>query len=248
MAAFDNGLYIYLPSSVKSGKGSNKYTTTFSSPIQLPSGFEYEAAVVKMIYPTTAENIYEGTFSYYDFKLKQIWYSWFPSGRYILPDDFIKVFEKQLEDNKDFYKISADKVSRRFILECASRGEEKPFISFSENIQILTGLPAEISKEGHTVGKPWDSSGGLSTLYCYCDIMKNVNIGDAVAPIILVTKYEQIKENSAIEYEPLNPVYVPLSKKQLNSVTIEIRSRTGMLFPFTAGESMVLLHIRIANI
>ena len=124
--------------------------------------------------------------------------------------------------------------------------KNKPYISFSENLQALTGLPSEISKEGLTVGKnSWDVTGGMQNMYIYSDLVQYSNIGDTTAPVLSVVNYRGGPGKlEHLEYEPTTPVYVPVSHTVFDSIRVKLITKTGDYFPFTSGETMLLVHVR----
>ena len=216
-------IYLYLPSSVPSVGGMenkiSEYRTTLSAPIRLYHGWEYEAAVIKIIYPTSAKNVYNGDLKFYSYSLKMKIQSRIAVGQYEVPEEFIEEFSKVLGYDKAYYKLTVDHQSKRFLLECV---KENPYLELSKNLQVLTGLPEKITQQGFTVGEHWNSSGGLNNLYCYSDLIINSNIGNTVAPIAAVLKYKQ--EDGDAEYEPRHPIYIPVSKTYIDTVMVEFRS------------------------
>lgn len=246
-------LYLYLPSSVTSTVIENKishFTTTFHSPINLQTQYEYEAALLKIIYPATATNVYDGRITYYNYTLKKLEHTRIKKGQYMLPDQFIDAFNKVLlNDSSKNYKLMVDQISKRFYLHCTSGdgGKTQPFISFSGNLQTLTGLPEEVSRTGYTYGvNSWNVSGGLQNLYVYTDLVQQSNIGNTLAPILAVINYSGIPGDNRqqIQYEPQTPIYIPVVQNILDTITVELRTKTGQYFPFMSGESFLLIHIK----
>ena len=240
-------LYIFLPSSVKSVTFENtlsKFQTSLTSPVTLTPGFNYEAALLKIIYPTTAENVYDGNFEYFSFQLAELSYARIPSAYYSIPTEFLKAFAAALGPDSEHYSLSVDFQRKRFLLTTKGDSKHAPYIRFSKNLQVLTGLPTAVHKATVVEGTTWDPSGGLTCIYCYSDLVRNSLIGNNAAPIVAVLKYNQA-ETGAVEYEPKNAVYLPLATNYLDNITVELRAKTGILFPFTTGETMLLFHIRM---
>ncbi|MCP4393476.1 MAG: hypothetical protein GY804_04310 [Alphaproteobacteria bacterium] len=238
-------IYLYLPSSVKSFTVENtvsKYLTHLSTPIRMQEGLEYEIALLKLIYPSNAQNIHDGTYRYYSYIHSRIIPSRIPAGQYKIPDDLVVAFEKSLGKDAQYYEFSADKISQKFLVKCGTDS----YMELSENLQAVTGLPETISKAGITVGSnSYDENGGMQNMYIYTDLVQLTNIGDTLGPVLSVVNY---KGHSGIlhhlTYEPSTPVYVPLSKTYLDSITVELKTKTGRQFPFTSGEILVLIHVR----
>jgi hypothetical protein len=243
-------LLLYLPSSVKptvlEENKNNKYITTLSAPIRLSKGTNYEAAVVKVSYPRSAFNVYDGHFLYYSFVEKALKATRIPHGMYRTPSSLINTFNEKLGDDAASYKISFDDKSQKFVLYIDYEIED-PTLKISENLAIITKFPMSITQRGYTIGvEPWDMTAGLSIVYCYCDIIQKVHIGDTLAPIFMLSNYSFNRKSGGhqILYEPKNPIYVPVSSEIINTVTVEFRTQLGAYFPFTTGETMILVHIR----
>ena len=243
-------LYLYLPSSVKNKEIDNTishFTTKLSTPIHLSEGWGYEVALVKLIYPSTAMNIYDGQLEFYSFAIKRIDYGRIPAGFYKLPENFINAFNVAIGDeDRKYYKLTSDITRKIFILECSTPAGDKtkPQIHLSQNLQAITGLNEKMERGGtYTSDATWDVTGGLHNMYLYSDAIKNTNIGNTVAPVLSVVSYRPDSEFQ-VEYQPKNLIYLPLSTDFIQTVLIEVTTKTGQYFPFSSGELLVVLHIR----
>lgn len=244
-------LYLYLPSSVKSTVVENAishYTTLLHAPVKLAAEYEYEVGLVKLIYPTTVYNIYAGNFSYYSYELKKIEHTRIQAGFYQNASDVMKAFAHILGVDQSYYVFSIDVQSRKFLVNCKPKtgSTVKPYLELSENLQVITGLPKVIFKQGFTVGTgSWDMTGGVQNMYIYISLAKNINIGQTLAPVLSVVNYDK-SLSAQVEYEPKNVVYVPLnvSAYEIQNITVELRTKTGDYVPFTAGEALLVVHIR----
>jgi hypothetical protein len=246
-------IILYLPSSVKDSVRKNTvshYTTTLATPITLPDGYIFEAALLKLVYPCHANNVSSGSIEYWSFETNGHTFARIPDGEYSLPEGLIAQFQKILGAyDFEYYKLSADKTAQRFMLECKSDGKHEPFLRISENLQSITSLPAVVYKVGHTVGTNYyDQHGGIENLYVYMDFIKNTIIGDTVAPIINASAFKgKVSSDIAIEFEPQMPIYVELSKNYIDTITVELRTKTGDYFPFVSGESLCVVNVRVKS-
>jgi hypothetical protein len=244
-------LYLYLSSSVYSKTGLpntiSVFSTSLPTEIRLDRAYDYEVALIKLIYPSTAYNIYEGSFSYYSYALETTNAASVPPGHYTSAQQFANEFNQALlETDREYYVLTV--VRDHFRIECKRKDEStvSPYIEFSKNIQSFTGLPEIIDGEGITEGKtPWDPYGGCHNIYIYSDIVKSVNVGDTVAPLLAVTTYQNTEDHRQIEYEPKTPIYIPLSKDILDTVSVELRTKLGVRYPFSSGEVILVTHIKM---
>lgn len=242
-------IYLYLPSSVESKFVSNAvshYTTSLGTPIQMSNSFDYEVALVKMLYSSSVNNVYYGPMNYYSFVQKMIVHTKIATGMYPTPDDLVKAFNEALMHDAEYYELTVDYHSRKFLLHCKSGdGKTTPRIEFSENLQTVMSFPKVISKVGYETSEhSYDMFGGLAHMYCYCDIVRNVNIGDTLAPLLSVVNYNPGRTENHAAYEPKHMVYVPVSKTFFDHISVEIRTKTGVFYPFASGETMLLIHVR----
>ena len=88
-------------------------------------------------------------------------------------------------------------------------------------------------------------AGDIHSAYVYCDILEHVAIGDTRAPLLrIVDKPERTHGNV---HQTLNPIlYVPLQKKNFDTVEINIMTDTGVPVPFRFGKAFVVLEFRRA--
>jgi len=237
-------LYIYLSSTVLSTVFQNtisSFQTNFKTPIRLEEGFEYEVGLVKISFPSQVKNMWDGRFEYWSFARAQKIVKSIETGKYSSAVEIGKEFREIIgKMDYDHYELKVDEERQCFVLTCHG---VKTRIEFSKNIQSLTGLPAVVKTEGKTVGKSFDLTAGIRHLFCYTDIIKNINIGDTVAPILSVVQLKGRAEGQE-EYEPRNPIYVPMSNLYLDSVKVELRTHFGLNFPFISGDALLLIHIR----
>ena len=88
-----------------------------------------------------------------------------------------------------------------------------------------------------------DIEGGLHALYVYCDVLECVSVGDTVAPLLRIIEVTGQKgEMVHIQYD--QPRYVPLQKKEFDSIEIDIRNDLGENISFERGKLIVTLHFR----
>jgi hypothetical protein len=91
-----------------------------------------------------------------------------------------------------------------------------------------------------------DINAGIHSLYVYCDLLEYVPVGDTLAPLLRVVDTQG--RNGDMQhriYEP--PRYIPLQKKNFDSVEIDIRDDLGQPISFESGKLSVTLHLRRAT-
>ena len=224
----------------------NKVTNFFTKlpkPIQLDRS--YEVALVGIIYPHTWSNVQDGeniiTFTE-GANLPAKCY--LPPGHYNSPASIIRVMNRELQ------KIAKDKVEFKF--HTFSR---KVSVSMEEGCKISLGQ--RLSEQlGYARSSILQKSGygqqavnlnrSLPSLYVYCDLVEPQFVGDSLSPLLRIVNI-QGKDGDIITKSYGNPRYLPLSKKYIDTVEIDIRDDTGEKVPFESGKVVATLHFRPAG-
>ena len=83
-----------------------------------------------------------------------------------------------------------------------------------------------------------DIHAGINSVYVYCDVLEHVPVGDTKAPLLRIANAigEDIIHNI---YE--TPKFLPLLRKQFDSIEIDLRDCYGEPIPFDGGESVVVI-------
>ena len=117
----------------------------------------------------------------------------------------------------------------------------------SDNMRILTGFTRDITEEFYSASElEYDLTGGMSTLYIYTpSLIKPVNVGDVVAPLLATVVYDTGGDFSQQkQFQVKNPVYLPLRTTLIKTVEVQILNKSSVPAKFTSGEVVLLIHIR----
>ena len=83
----------------------------------------------------------------------------------------------------------------------------------------------------------------IFSMYVYCDLVEHVVVGDTKVPLLRIVDKPLAKNRHM--HTIFNPIlYVPLQKKNFDTVEINIMTDTGEPMPFRAGKSFVVLEFR----
>lgn len=119
-------------------------------------------------------------------------------------------------------------------------------VKFSEQLSRILALePHQYSDVEMNIksSSACDIEGGLHALYVYCDVLECVPVGDTLAPLLRIVEVTGQKgEMVHIQYD--QPRYVPLQKKEFDSIEIDIRNDLGESISFDRGKLIVTLHFR----
>ena len=79
--------------------------------------------------------------------------------------------------------------------------------------------------------------------YIYCDIQEHVTVGDTKAPLLPIVDKDRKKRGNV--HQTFNPIlYVPLQKKNFDTVEVNIMTDGGRFVPFRYGKTFFVLEFR----
>lgn len=90
---------------------------------------------------------------------------------------------------------------------------------------------------------PVDMSCGLNHLYIYCDIVAPQIVGNVQAPLLQVVNIEG-KYVDIINRIYIAPHYIPILKKDFNTIEINIKDDRNRPIGFEYGKTIVKLHFK----
>lgn len=94
-------------------------------------------------------------------------------------------------------------------------------------------------------GSPVDMTAGIHSLFVYCDVVDPSFVGDSLTKLL---RYVEIPSKTAFGEQVVilydNPHYVPVLKKDFDSIEIDIKDDAGETIPFQFGRSIVTLEFK----
>ena len=87
----------------------------------------------------------------------------------------------------------------------------------------------------------------INTFYVYSDIVEYQVVGDVNAPLLRLVASNQTNGLNFMSKVFDSPHYLPVSRNNINTIEIDIRSSLGDPIYFTSGEVVVKLHFRRKN-
>lgn len=126
--------------------------------------------------------------------------------------------------------------------------DDKSVIKFSPKLQYMLGFSDEVSFSVISfpllTGKyPVDLKGGFYSLYVYCDLISNQIVGNSLVPLLRTVTIEGGHEDT-INAVFTSPHYIPLSKREFDSIEIKINDDQNQPVKFNYGKVLVKLHLR----
>ena len=80
-------------------------------------------------------------------------------------------------------------------------------------------------------------------MYVYCDVLQHVVVGDVMAALLRIGYVKTT--STTMKHQILNlPLFVPLLKKNFDTIEINIMTDAGTPFPFVHGKLVVVLELK----
>jgi len=119
-------------------------------------------------------------------------------------------------------------------------------IRFSESLAEILGADANVAYDRNHAGTSrrfFLVNGDIDSVYIYCDILEHVTVGDTKAPLLRIVDKDRKKRGNV--HQTFNPtLYVPLQKKNFNTMEVNIMTDGGRPVSFQYGKSFVVLEFR----
>lgn len=224
--------YITLPSDSSATYYPNNTVAHFVTklPERIRLEGEYEMGLAEIIYPHTWYNVDSGIGEAIVLR----------SGYY---EDGAAIATAL---NTTDVKFSYNEATGRFI--CASQSN---FV-MSDALQRYLGFdfsrvnvdPAAIASLVRPESKEsFDVNRGLNLMYVYCDVVAHTVVGDTKTPLLRVCNVAG-KHGEIVRHTYVQPHYVPVGRRDFDTIEIAINNELGKPMPFQYGKSVVTLHFR----
>ncbi len=250
----ENGqFYLHLPSN--SSMDIFPENTLSEYRVQLPQlvqvSEDWEVAMVEIQYPHTWNTVHEGFWSriyvteYSSGQPNNARMIEIPAGHYNSIEAIVEtaneLFQSLEPPFKNKFRLTYDKLSRKVTVRIASNmclifAEIGELLGFKK--EILYKVTTEAEREA-------DLENGFHNLYIYCDIIQSQLVGDSQVPLLRIVPVEG-KDGERVNRSFLSPQYLPISKKEFDTIEVNIKRDTGEKVPFEAGRVLITLHFRKA--
>jgi hypothetical protein len=227
------------------------FTTQLPETIQLDGDYEVELA--EIIYPHSWYNL--------DNLRRQYWVGVKPEGREVrsyyvksgfyadgtvFANELTKQCAKAFADVVDFtVKFSYNPITNRFSTDVQTK-ETNNLLYMSSDLQKMLGIvigTTPVGNQAVIANNVFELNRGLNLMYVYCDIASHSTVGDTKAPLLRVCSISG-KHGEMIRTIFTHPHYVPVGRKEFDSIEILLSTELGKPMPFLFGKSVVTLHFR----
>ena len=223
-----------------------RYTTRLSSPIELEG--DWEVGLAEMSIPCVVYNVVADQ-CYYSISLGNVHYPPIvvEQGHYKRMFDLIEAMHSEMPKDifgTEFIKFATN--SGYIEMTFAEIHRYVLSIRFSESLANILGADADVAynqANALTTRKFSLKDGDVNSVYIYCDILEHVTVGDTKAPLLRIV--DKPRKQYGNVHRNFNPIlYVPLQKKNFDTVEINIMTDSGQSVPFRFGKSFVVLEFR----
>ena len=239
--------YVTLPSdSSMNYFADNKishFITRLPSPIQLKG--EWEVGLVEFMYPHTWYNVNEQNNTIgFDLGDGKELGRMIPPGCYETVPDILKAIT--IKDMQDKIFFSFNPVTKRVRIRVKNNARVILHKGLAEMLGFEPTIISVRNDRGESsVESPFaaDPCAHFKMMFVYTDIVESQIVGDVLAPLLRMVHVTGTDgELVNIQYD--RPHYLPISRKDIETLEIVIRMHTGDLTPFERGRSYVKLHFR----
>jgi len=107
------------------------------------------------------------------------------------------------------------------------------FNAGDKKVSIKAKLAVDLNADNHS-------------LYVYCDVLESILVADTLAPLLRIVDTSG-KTGTLVHRYYDKTIYVPLQKKNFDTLELDIRSDLGEPIQFTGGKVVAVLHFRQAK-
>jgi hypothetical protein len=145
-------------------------------------------------------------------------------------------------------KFSYGETTGRLSLAIHSKGSR--FFGMAEDLQRYMGFDLKrltFAADRHSFGtmaeQAFDLNRGSNLMYIYCDIAAHTVVGDTKTPLLRVCNVIG-NHGEFVRHTYDRPHYVPVGRREFDSIEIAINNKLGRPMAFEYGKSVVILHFR----
>ena len=230
--------YVTLPSDSSADYFPNNTVARFVTrlPERIRLDGEYEMGLAEIIYPHTWYNV--------DNNGDRYWIITRERTKIVLRSGYYEdgaAIAAVL--NTAELKFSYNEAIGRFFLKAHSHFEMSDGLQHYLGIDLsdVTVDPTAIvrceSKEAFDVNR------GLNLMYVYCDVAAHTIVGDTKTPLLRVYNVTG-KHGEIVRHTYIQPHYVPVGRREFDSIEIAINNELGKPMPFEYGKSVITLPFR----
>lgn len=249
--------HVTLPSDSSLDVYPNNTASRFT--VKLPDRIElnddYEVGLAELLYPHTwlnFDNSHERYFIHVRMRDGQTKKYIFKSAYY--PDGMVFALDLNQQIIKALIEVDFYNPIVRFnfdpsTLKMSLIHNSRTWIMFSFAFLKYLGFTKPLGsnpKIPSIASEIFDINRGLNLMYIYCDAASYSIVGDVETPLLRVCNISG-NDGEIVRTIFTHPHFVPVARKDFETVEIHITNELGRPIPFIHGKSMLTLHFRPKN-
>ena len=253
-----NHFYVTLPSDNSINFYPNNTVAHFTSklPHRIRLDGDYEVGLSEFIYPYSwfnFSNTDKNLYVYFMNSEAKFIDCVFESGQHTNETTLVKSVNDMIAaaiilatNRKDIRAVFRfDDVLRkiRLMIRCDEDADEAFFISDELKHQFGFTINGPFRTGEFIAEKTFDVNDGSNLMYVYCDIASFTPVGNAKAPLLRVCNISG-KYGEMIRTIFTHPHYVPVARREIENIEININNELGKPMPFVFGKAVVTLHFK----
>jgi hypothetical protein len=251
-----NHFYITLPSDNSVNYYPDNTVAHFTSrlPHRIRLDGDYEVGLSEIIYPYSWFNFTNGDEEVFTYFLKgetRSVKSIFESGQFAAESILVKSLNDKIADlvvsetnRKDLRAVFRfDDVLRKMRVTVSCREDEAFYMSDRFKNLFGFGNVGPYPDGTYTADNTFNVNDGSHLMYVYCDIASFTPVGHVKAPLLRVCSVSG-KYGDTVRTIFTHPHYVPVARREIETVEININNELGKPMPFVFGKSVVTLHFK----
>jgi len=96
----------------------------------------------------------------------------------------------------------------------------------------------------HVAEQTFNLIGGMHMMHIYSDIVSYLLVGDTNTPLLRVCNRSAEEKGNELCITFTNPQYIPVARRDFQTIEININNELGQPVPFMFGKSVITLDLR----
>jgi hypothetical protein len=253
----NNHFYVTLPSDSSATYYPNNTVARFVTklPERIRLEGDYEVGLAEIVYPHSWYNIDTSSGDYwmgFESVGGNIKKFYLDSGYYANPSELAHRLTQEIAAGLDVYahdpnlkiKFIYDATLSKFKIDLRTKDQLPSFYASSDFQRLLGFDSGWIAIHGSKVANNvFELNRGLNLMYVYCDVAAHTVVGDTKTPLLRVCNVTG-NHGEAVRQTYIQPHYVPVGRREFDSIEIAINNEHGKPIPFEYGKSVITLHFR----
>jgi hypothetical protein len=154
-----------------------------------------------------------------------------------------KITIKFVDESTDTFLAIAKPLAELMGFDLEDLQKLSPDVVMSK-AEDLIAIHSSGDKKSYTGSRVCDLQRGFYAIYVYCDLVEPTVVGDVKVPLLRTVNISG-REGEIVNRTFETVQYMPLHRKQFETIDINIRDDTGRPVPFQRGKVIATLHFRM---